>query len=132
MANSFEESTHGLLAGGDFAAAAGADPRAWIRHRLFPRYRNSHGSLHRGRHRLGAEHAGNAGGKLRSDAYSADADSSVCPAGRMDVFVGTEVHAEWGGDAHPGGMVGSGGTDGVLDDSCFNTRVAEDSSAGER
>ena len=132
MANSFEESTHSLLAGGDFAPKAGTDSRTWIRHRLFACNRDSHCSLHRGRRSLAVERAGDASSKLCGDAGAADSDAAVCPVGRLDVFVGTAVHAWRRGYAHSSGVAGDCGTDGFLADAWVNSRVAEDSGAGER
>lgn len=132
MANSFEESTHSLLAGGDFAPKAGTDSRAWVRHRLSPGHRDSDCTLHRGRRCLAAECAGDASSKLRGDAGTADSDAAVCPVGWLDVFVGTAVHAWRRGYAHSGGVAGDCWTDGFLADAWVDSRVAEDSVAGER
>ena len=132
MADSFEEPTHSLLAGGDFAAEAGTDSRTWIRHRLFACDRDPDCSLHRGRRCFAVERAGNASGELCGDAGTAHSDAAVRPVGWLDVFVGTAVHAGRHGYAHAGSVAGDCGTDGVLADACFDSGVAAGSGTGKR
>jgi len=148
MANSIEESTHCIVAGGNFSSAAGLDSRARIRHRLFASDWNSHGFVRDGCHRFRVKCAGYSGSQLSGDAAAADADFAVCPDGRLDVFVGAAIQAGDNANAciadrnfegfgkcsesHAGSVAGDCRSDGPVADLGFDSGFAAGSSAGKR
>ena len=148
MANRIEEPIHGIVASGNFAAAAGSDFRARIRHRLFASDRNSNGFVRSGCHRFAVERAGDSGCQLFGDAAAADADFAVCSDGRLDVFIGAAVQAgnnanaclaDWiaegfrkRGESHAGSLARDCRADGAADDLGFDSGFAAGSGSGKR